>query len=135
MVEAAQAKAEINLKEGVIILEGPVDFVRHYLDIYRIALQGMATTEGQTALARKRGRREGTSLTGAIGKEVEAGFFDEPRSVADVKNRLSEAGLKFTDSSLRRGLRRLARSGALVSIGRRRSLRYRHAGSSDVTQS
>jgi len=74
-------------------------------------------------------------LTGAIGKEVEAGFFDEPRSVADVKNRLSEAGLKFTDTSLRRGLRRLARSGALVSIGRRRSLRYRHAGSSDVTQS
>ena len=34
----------INLKEGIIELEGPVDFVRHYLDMYQFTineLQGL----------------------------------------------------------------------------------------------
>jgi hypothetical protein len=30
-----EARVVINLKEGIIELEGPVDFVRHYLDMYQ----------------------------------------------------------------------------------------------------
>jgi hypothetical protein len=33
-----EARVVINLKEGIIELEGPVDFVRHYLDMYQSAI-------------------------------------------------------------------------------------------------
>ena len=35
----SEARVVIDLKEGVIELEGPVDFVRHYLEIYQPAVK------------------------------------------------------------------------------------------------
>ena len=57
-----EAKVVINLKEGIIELQGPVDFVRHYLDMYRPAIKGLekspqqatVTLEKTKALPRKR---------------------------------------------------------------------------------
>ena len=34
-----EARVVINLKEGIIELQGPVDFVRHYLDTYQFAIK------------------------------------------------------------------------------------------------
>ena len=36
-----EARVVINLKEGIIELQGPVDFVRHYLDTYQPAIKGL----------------------------------------------------------------------------------------------
>jgi hypothetical protein len=35
-----EAKVVINVKEGIIELQGAVGFVRHYLDTYRSAIKG-----------------------------------------------------------------------------------------------
>ena len=138
-----EAKVVINLKEGIIELQGPVDFVRHYLDMYRPAIKGLekspqqatVTLEKTKAVPRKRKatpaakakRAKPVSCTGAIRSDLEAGFFDEPRSTSDIKQRLSEARFNFTDSNVRSSLKRLAKSGALVTAGRGGTLRYHRA--------
>jgi len=50
-----QAKAVINLSEGIIQLEGPVEFVQRYLEKYALAMKGLPIAEPQagTALARR----------------------------------------------------------------------------------
>ncbi len=134
------ARVVINIKEGVIELQGPVDFVRHYLDTYQFAikeLQGLpkdiaVRPEKPKALPRKRkeaprrktGRRVRGSCTEAIRSYLEAGFFDEPRSTSEVKQKLRETGVACTDGAVRAGLKRLAQSGSLGTTGKGRSLRY-----------
>lgn len=118
-----EARVVINLKEGIIELQGPVHFVRHYLDTYQSAIKaGQALPKDVTVspekakvLPRKRKVAPGTkvekgkrtSCTGAIRTALKAGFFDEPCSTGEVKQRLDETGLNFTDSNIRTSLRRL----------------------------
>lgn len=135
-----EAKVLINLKEGIIELQGPVDFVRHYLDMYQPAIKGLqslpqqATVSPEKAKALPRKRRappaakaakaRRNSCTVVIRSNLEAGFFDEPRSTGDVKRRLSETGFNFTDSNVRGSLKRLVGSGAFNATGRGGTLRY-----------
>ncbi len=140
-----EAKAIINIKEGVIELQGPVDFVRHYLSAYQPAIMGLQSLPKDTSVspekakAPPRKRKEETSVakagkgtrgrcTGAIRSYLESGFFDEPHSTGEIKQRLSETGITCTDSAMRISLRRLAKSGSLVTTGRGRTLRYQRAG-------
>jgi len=127
-----QAKAVINLKEGVIHLEGPVEFVRRYLDIYRSAPRGLEGTRetasvatGRRRAARGRGRRaKRLSCAGAIREEVKAGFFDEPRSTQEIKQQLTEKGITCTDNSVRVTLKRLSGTGLLDRAKEARVFRY-----------
>jgi len=105
--------------------------------MYQSAIQGLPK-DISVRKARKRkvvpgtkaGKEKRLSCTGAIRSYLEAGFFDEPRSTAEVKQRLSEAGLNFTDNNIRASLRRLAKSGSLGMTGRGRSIHYRRPGQS-----
>lgn len=128
-----EARVVINLKEGVIEIQGPVDFVRHYFDLYQPAIKKMSVSAGRASALEKapRGRRAGARSVPcpkAIRSEVEAGFFDGPRSVGEIKQRLGEAGYDFTDSNVRNCLKRLTGSGMLSAIGSGRGLRYQRAG-------
>ena len=44
-----EARVVIDLKEGVIELQGPVDFVRHYLEIYQRSIKGLQVSPGKAA--------------------------------------------------------------------------------------
>jgi hypothetical protein len=136
-----EAKVVINLKEGIIELQGPVDFVRHYLDAYQPAITGLqslpkdiaVSPEKAKAVPRKRKAARATKAkkgkripcTRAIRSDLEADFFDEPRSTGEIKQRLSETGFTFTDSNVRSSLMRLVKVGTLVTMGRGVTLRYR----------
>ncbi len=135
-----EARVVINLKEGIIELHGPVDFVRHYLDTYQPAIKGLqslpkdvaVSPEKAKALPRKRKAAPGTkaekrkraSCTGTIRSDLEAGFFDEPRSTGEVKQRLNETGLTFSDNAVWMTLSRLSRAGLLDTARKGRSVRY-----------
>lgn len=135
-----EAKVVINLKEGIIELEGPVDFVRHCLDMYEPTIKGLqglpqdaaVRAEKAQSLPRKRKaaavikprRGKRASGIGAIRSDLEAGFFDEPRSTEEIKRRLSDAGLTFTDSGVRANLRRLTLDGLLDTVRKGRSVRF-----------
>ena len=135
-----EARVVVNLKEGTIDLQGPADFVQHCLDMYGPAIKGLlglphdiAATPGKarpvprkrtpTAVAMPRRRRRAGGM-GTIQGDLEAGFFDQPRSTDEIKRRLSEAGVTITDSGVRANLRRLSLAGALDVVRKGRSVRY-----------
>jgi len=135
-----EARVVINLKEGIVELQGPPDFVRHCLDMYRPTIQGLqGLPQGAAVRAEKaqplpekrkaaavikprRGRR--ASGIGTLRSDLEAGFFDKPRSTEEVKRRLSDADLTLTDSGVRMNLRRLRLDGLLDTVRKGRSVRY-----------
>ena len=125
-----QAKAVINLNEGVIQLEGPVEFVQRYLEKYAPAVKGAATaksqagTSGRQVEARGRLRGNQRSCTRAIHAEIKAGFFDKPRSTKAVRERLTEKGVACSSALLRTSLRKADEEGRLGTTGRGRGLVY-----------
>ena len=125
-----QAKAVINLKEGIIQLEGPVEFVERYLEKYASAIGGLPSPESRVGTpgkrvevtARPRGRQR--SCTRAIRAEIKAGFFDEPRATKSVRERLTEKGVACSSGLLRASLRKAVEEGRLGTTGRGRGLVY-----------
>src|SRR3989304_9031430 len=127
----AEARVVIDLKEGVSELEGPVDFVRHYLKMYQPTLKRLPreAAAGQEKPKRSSRRRSAAkakrvSCTIAIRNELEAGFFNEPNSTGDIKRRLKEAGFEFSDGNIRNSLKRLTTMGALSAKGKGGTLTY-----------
>ena len=131
-----QAKAIINLQEGVIHLEGPVAFVQHYLDIYRSAVKGLqgisegvtATKERQTSARKKSRKAKPGSCGSAVREEFEAGFFAEPRSIRETKQRLIEKGMTCTAESIRMALNRLYGKGLVDRVKKGGLVRYHRKG-------
>ena len=135
-----EARVVINLKEGIIEVQGPVDFVRYCLDMYEPTIKGLqglpqdAAVRPEKAKSLPRRRKAATVIKprrgirasgiGAIRSDLEAGFFDEPRSTGEIRRRLSEAGLTFTDSGVRANLRRLTLDGLLDTVRKGRSVRF-----------
>jgi len=134
------AKVVINLKEGIIELQGPADFVRHVLDMYEPTIKGLRGLPQDTVEKPEKARRlpekrksaavatsrreKRVSGTGVIRSALEAGFFDEPRSTEEVRRRLSDAGLTLTDSGVRMTLRRLKLDGLLDTVRKGRLVRF-----------
>ena len=134
-----QAKAVINLNEGIIELEGPVEFVERYLERYGSAIKGLPAAEPQRAgppravKARSKARGGQRSCTRAIRAEIKAGFFDEPRSTRSVKERLTEKGVTCSTGLLRTSLKKVVDEGRLIPTGRGRARVYSRTGEQSVT--
>ena len=135
-----EARVVINLKEGIVELQGPADFVQHCLDMYGPAIRGLLGLPGEAAtkpektkpLPRERKVRtvararkgKPTSCMGGIRSDLKAGFFDKPRSIGEIKQRLSEAGITVTDGGVRANLRKLTLDGLLDAVKKGRSVRF-----------
>jgi len=139
-----EARVVINLKEGIVELQGPADFVKHCLDMYRPTIQRLQglpqdtvgrpekteslPRERKAGAVTKERRGKRASVMGTIRSDLEAGFFDEPRSTEEIKRRLSDAGLTFTDSGVRANLRRLTLDRLLNTLRKGRSVRFQRRG-------
>ena len=135
------AKVVINLKEGIIEMEGPADFVKHCLDMYRPGIERLLGLPQDAAVAPektsrlspkrkaaavaepRRGKR--ATVMATIRDDLEAGFFDRPRSIAEIKQRLGDAGLTFTETGVRVNLRKLTLDGLLDAVKKGRSVRFK----------
>jgi hypothetical protein len=129
-----EARAIINVKEGTIELQGPVDFVRFYLNRYQPAITvNQAVTKGNEELPvitepspekKPAAPIERSTCIGAIRGFITSGFFNQRRSFADVRKHLSEGGFVCREKTIRAGLSRLAKTDVLNTIGKGRGLRY-----------
>ncbi|MFP3897948.1 MAG: hypothetical protein ACLFVD_01340 [Dehalococcoidia bacterium] len=141
-----EARVVINLKEGIVELQGPADFVQHCLDMYGPAIKGLlglpqdAAGRAEKAKAAPRRKkvvaatkalksRRGSAMD-TIRSELEAGFFDRPRSIEEIKRRLGGAGVTITDSGVRANLRRLTLDGLLDTVHKGRSVRFQRSARS-----
>jgi hypothetical protein len=147
------AKAIINLQSGTIELEGPVEFVREYLERYSPAIKGKPTRKAKVARAKvakekiikekpvkekkvdkslkiiTRGKRGRNSCARIINVEVEAGFFDTPISMKAVSDRIKEIGVSCSTTMIRGALKRTIEEGKLDVMGKGRGTVYmRKAG-------
>jgi hypothetical protein len=133
-----QAKVVIKLNEGIIELEGPVEFVEQYLEKYGSAIKGLSTIEPERAspprTVRARGKARGgqRSCTRAIRAEIKAGFFDEAKSTRAVKERLTEKGVSCSSGLLRTSLKKVVDAGRLSPSGRGRARVYNRTGEQSV---
>ena len=141
-----EARVVINLKEGVVELQGPVEFVRHYLNRYQSAIKGLQGLPPDTGKGpgkemalprrkrrgpgRKRLKRQRASSERTLRSYLEAGFFDEPRAPREIRQRLSEAGLAFSGNMVRTNLKRLCETGLLGRTGKGRGVHYSRPGQS-----
>jgi len=129
-----QAKAVIKLNEGIIELEGPIEFVERYLERYGAAIRGLPVAEPQhagpprTVKARGKARGGQRSCTRAIRAEIKAGFFDAPKSNRAVKERLTEKGVSCSSGLLRTSLKKVVGEGRLSPTGRGRARLYSRTG-------
>jgi hypothetical protein len=129
--EMDQARVVIDLSEGIIELEGPVEFVRQYLERYAPAATTADAPEGKKVAKRKAGGKVGgrvtqRACTRAINAEVKAGFFERPRSAKLLKERLVEKGVTCSVGTLRKSLKKAVDQGQLETSGRGRGLVYRY---------
>jgi hypothetical protein len=148
-----QAKAIINLNEGTIQLEGPLEFVREYLERYAPAMKGQSTQKAKftrvkvvrVKVAKKkiikekptkekkinkplkiitRGKKGRNSCAKIINTEVEAGFFDNPISMKAVSDRIREIGISCSTTMIRGALKRTIEEGKLDLMGKGRGTVY-----------
>ncbi len=94
-------KAIINLKEGVLELEGPREFVEKYLELYRpdaskwqgdiLKKDEVKPNEKATPKRTRIGKpKTGPSCRGRIRTLIDEGYFKEPRTSTEVINWLKE---------------------------------------------
>jgi hypothetical protein len=129
-----EAKAIINIKEGIIELQGPVEFVRTYLDRYHDAVKGRQGEEERKESPQVKAEpvpeKEPASpempvtCIGTIRDFIISSFFNEQRSFVDVKKQFGKGQVVYPDKTIRAGLSRLVKTGVLGTNGKRRGLRY-----------
>lgn len=118
-------KALINLKEGVIELEGPQEFVEKYLELYRpdvhklqpaLSLKSeVKTKEEAPKRARMRKPKTGPACVDKIRELIGAGYFKKPKAATDIRNYLKEEkGLIYKANEIGANLTNLFNSGELL---------------------
>jgi len=120
-------KVVINLKEGILHLEGPQEFVEKYLNLYRpdaskwktaISQEGEVGTKEKATTKRARTRvakpKGAFSCTGRVRTLVDEDYFKEPKTSTEVMNCLQEKkGFVYGSGPVTASLNYLIKKGIL----------------------
>ena len=122
-----RVKAAINLKEGVIELEGPQEFVEKYLEKYESRIKEGKTfssssdKEDKTNIRKAGSKRQKTrgskgtaSCMGRIRTLIDEDFFKEPKNSKEVVEWLKDQkGITHTSGQVSAALNQLIKSNTL----------------------
>ena len=127
-------KATINIKDGLIQLEGPQEFVEKYLELYRPNATKWQSDVSPKVEAKKKEEapkrtrivrpKAGPPKSEKIIELISEGFFKEQRTTADVRERLLEKGVRYESGLTSATLNNLFNSGKLERTGAGRGAKY-----------
>ena len=122
-------KAVINLKEGVLELEGPQEFVEKYLDQYKQLITSLPTAPKTSKTAdtaekekdktpkRKLGTRAGPTSTQKVQELLNEGYFKQPKTRTDVQSEILNRGVRFESKEVSAALINSFKGGKLKRTG------------------
>jgi hypothetical protein len=127
------ARVFIDLKEGVIELEGPIEFVKKYMAKYAPG-GGSAETvvekpvikrgPGRPRKAGKPVRKKKVSCDKIVAELSGAGFFGQSRGFGAIKAEITNVEPGCSDNKIRKALKNAIAAGKLTSSGAGRGMRY-----------
>lgn len=127
-------KAVINVKEGVIELEGPQEFVEKYLELYRPNATKWQSDVSPKVEAKKKEEapkrtrivrpKAGPACGEKISELISEGFFKEQRTREEVQKKLLEKGLRYESSLISATLNNLFNRGKIEKTGVGRNAKY-----------
>jgi len=127
-----EARVYIDLKEGLIELEGPVAFVEKYLAKYA---PGGAAVEVAEKPVLKRGpgrppksgkpvKKKKFSCDKMVSEMTGTGFFGQAKGFGAIKAEISSAEPTCSDNKIRKALKNAIAAGKLASSGAGRGMKY-----------
>lgn len=127
------ARVLIDLQEGVIELEGPVEFVEKHM--MRFLLEETDTVEpvparkpGRPAKAGKVGRKKKRdSCNEVINGLYDSGYFKKARNFGVIKQQVLKTAPECSDNLIRKTLKEAIASGKLNASGIGRGMKYTRA--------
>ena len=125
-----EARVFIDLKEGVIELEGPIDFVEKYMAIYapgataQVAPEKPAVKRGRPAKAGKPVKKKKVNCDKIIGAMTTDGFFSQGRGFGSIKEEVLKTAPECSDNKIRKSLKNAIASGKLSASGAGRGMKY-----------
>jgi hypothetical protein len=126
-----EARVFIDLKEGVIELEGPIDFVEKYMAKY--APGGAVPAAEKPAVKRGPGRppkagrpvkKKKVSCDRIIAGLIGADFFSQGRGFGVVKTEVVNVAPGCSDNKIRKALKNAITAGKLTASGAGRGMKY-----------
>lgn len=128
----AEARVFIDLKEGVIELEGPIDFVEKYMAKYAPGATATVAPEhpvvkrgrGRPAKATKPVKKKKVSCDKIIGGMIKNGFFSESRGFSSIKAEVLNTDGGCSDNRIRRSLKNAIAGAKLSASGAGRGMKY-----------
>lgn len=131
-VNVTEARVFIDLKEGVIELEGPIDFVEKYMAKYAPNGAAQAVAE-QPAVKRGPGRppkagrpvkKRKVSCDKIVGGLISADFFSQARGFGVIKTEVVNVAPGCSDNKIRKALKNAITAGKLTASGAGRGMKY-----------
>ncbi|AKG53927.1 hypothetical protein DGWBC_1278 [Dehalogenimonas sp. WBC-2] len=128
----ADVRVLIDLQEGVIELEGPVEFVEKHMALFLPAIVSVEPEEekvpgkrGRPAKAGKTARnKKRVSCEAIIGTLWDDGFFSQSRGFGATKQEVLKTDSSCSDNKIRQTLKKFVAAGKLESTGAGRGMKY-----------
>ena len=125
----SEAKVYIDLKEGIIELVGPIDFVEKYMAKYApptapAAAEKPARGPGRPPKLGRPAKKKKVSCDKIIGGMIKAEFFSQDRGFGAVKAEVLNTDSGCSDNRIRKALKNAILGGKLVASGAGRGMKY-----------
>ena len=116
-----KARVMIDLKEGVIEIEGTTEFVEKYMALYAPGPTGLKVAAPPLE---KKPRASTKMCLKTVKALIGAGFFAQQRFYGEIKTEVIGKGGPCSDTSLRNALKKIVNKKKLTVSGNRRGTRY-----------
>ena len=117
----SEARVMIDSKEGVIEIEGPIEFVEKHMAMYAPGVKAPKVTVKPPGVKRRSSKKICIKTVKAL---IGEGFFAQGRGFGEIKTEFMKRDRDCSDASLRNALKEVLKKKKLSFSGAGRGTRY-----------